>query len=332
VISPEVTRSEHGVPRPRAVPNPNRSTSRAPEPMDPVAPAPHVTRASGLRALVRAARPKQWTKNALVLMPLLPAGSQLRHAHPFGVVLALVAFCLISSSVYLINDSRDVEADRAHPVKRNRPIAAGLVSVRIALATAAVLAVMALGIAALGGWQLAIVVATYYAIQLGYCFGLKHEPVIELACVASGFLLRALAGGVATGIPLSQWFLLTTAFGSLFMATGKRYGEARMGERTGNKVRRVVERYTATYLRFVWTLAATVVLVTYALWTFDMGARTGSVGAEISLVPFTLAIMRFAITVDAGTAEEPEEIVLHDRVLLVLGAAWALTLAVAVYV
>jgi len=286
---------------------------------------------TGVRALVRAARPKQWTKNVLVLAPLLPAGSQLRQADFAGVALALLAFCLISSSVYLINDARDVEADRAHPVKRNRPIAAGLVSVRTAVTAAVVLAIVAFGLTALDGRSLTIVVAAYYGIQLAYCFGLKHEPVLELACVASGFLLRTLAGGVAAGIPLSQWFLLTTAFGSLFMATGKRYGEARMGERTGNKVRRVIERYTPTYLRFVWTLAATVVVLVYALWAFEVGSGTGSVWPQISLAPFTLAILRFAIDVDAGTAEEPEEIVLHDRVLLTLGVVWALSLALAVY-
>jgi decaprenyl-phosphate phosphoribosyltransferase len=286
---------------------------------------------SSVRALIRAARPKQWTKNVLVLAPLLPAGKNLWHSHPFGVALALAAFCLISSSVYLINDARDVEADRAHPVKRNRPIAAGLVSVPVALSAAVVLAIGAIGVAALNGPHLAIVIGTYFAIQLGYCFGLKHEPVIELACVTSGFLLRALAGGVAAGLPLSPWFLLTTAFGSLFMATGKRYGEARMGERTGNKVRRVVERYTSTYLRFVWTSAATVVLVSYCLWALEVGRQSGSVWPQISLAPFTLAILRFAIVVDAGTAEEPEEIVLHDRVLLCLGAVWALSLALAVY-
>jgi decaprenyl-phosphate phosphoribosyltransferase len=287
--------------------------------------------APSLRGLVRAARPKQWTKNVLVLAPLLPAGAQLFHADLVGVALAFAAFCLISSSVYLINDSRDVEADRAHPVKRNRPIAAGLVSIPVAITAAVVLAISAFLLAAADGTSLMIVLASYYAIQLAYCFGLKHEPVLELACVASGFLLRALAGGVAAGIPLSQWFLLTTAFGSLFMATGKRYGEARMGERTGNRVRKVVERYTPTFLRFVWTLAATVVVLTYSLWAFEVGQDHGSPWTKISLVPFTLAILRFAIDVDAGTAEEPEEIVLRDRVLLGLGFLWATSLALAVW-
>jgi decaprenyl-phosphate phosphoribosyltransferase len=274
---------------------------------------------------------RQWHKNALVLAPLLPAGDMLQDADLRGVALAFAAFCLISSSIYLINDAKDVEADRAHPVKRFRPIASGRLSVRTAIATAALFAVGGFALGLLDGWPLTLTLGIYYAIQLAYCFGMKHEPVLEMVSVASGFLLRALAGGVAAGLPLSQWFLLTTAFGSLFMAAGKRYGEARMGERTGAKVRRVVERYTTTYLRFVWTLSATVVVVTYALWAFEVGESTDSVWPQVSLVPFTMAILRFAIDVDAGTAEEPEVIVLHDRVLLALGSVWALTLVLAVY-
>lgn len=282
-------------------------------------------------ALVAALRPRQWTKNVLVLAPLLPAGDALRGADLVGVAVACVAFCLVSSAVYLLNDARDVEADRAHPVKRSRPIAAGTVRLPLAYATAPALALAALLLTLVVDARLTAVLVAYTAIQVAYCLGLKHEPVLELACVASGFLLRPLAGGIAAGIPLSQWFLLTAAFGSLFMAAGKRYGEARMAERTGAPVRRVLERYTSSYLRFVWTLAATCVVVTYALWSFEVSRQTGSVASIISVVPFVLAILRFGIDVDAGTAEEPDEVVLHDRVLLGLGLAWAVTLAVAVY-
>jgi decaprenyl-phosphate phosphoribosyltransferase len=290
-----------------------------------------VSTATGPAALVQAARVRQWHKNVLVLAPLLPAGDAIRDADLRGVALAFAAFCLISSSIYLINDARDVEADRAHPVKRFRPIASGRLSVRVAMGAAVVFALGGFTLGLLDGWPLALTLTIYYVIQLAYCFGMKHEPVLEMVSVASGFLLRALAGGAAAGLPLSQWFLLTTAFGSLYMAAGKRYGEARMRERTGAKVRRVLERYTTTYLRFVWTLSATVVVLTYALWAFEMGEETGSVWPEVSLVPFTMAILRFAIDVDAGTAEEPEVIVLHDRVLLVLGMTWALSLVLAVY-
>jgi decaprenyl-phosphate phosphoribosyltransferase len=281
--------------------------------------------------LLRAMRPRQWTKNLLVLVPLLPAGSALRQVDPLDVLLAFAAFCLISSSVYLVNDARDVESDRAHPVKRYRPLAAGVVPIPLAVVAAVVLAAAAFALSAAVNVPLLVTVATYYGIQLAYCFGLKHEPVLELACVASGFMLRALAGGVAVDIPLSSWFLLTAAFGSLYMAAGKRYGEARMGERTGARVRRVVQRYTMTFLRFVWTLSATVVVLTYSLWSFEVSQRTESVLSAVSVVPFTLAILRFGINVDAGTAEEPDEIVVHDRVLLALGLLWAVLFAAAVY-
>ena len=281
--------------------------------------------------LLRAMRPRQWTKNLLVLVPLLPAGAALRQVDLLDVVVAFAAFCLISSSVYLVNDARDVESDRAHPVKRYRPLATGVVPIPLAVVVAVVLAAGAFALSATVNVPLLVTVATYYGIQLAYCFGLKHEPVLELACVASGFMLRALAGGVAADIPLSSWFLLTAAFGSLYMAAGKRYGEARMGERTGARVRRVVQRYTMTFLRFVWTLSATVVVLTYSLWSFEVSQRTESVLSVVSVVPFTLAILRFGINVDAGTAEEPDEIVVHDRVLLALGLVWAILFATAVY-
>ena len=110
----------------------------------------------------------------------------------------------------------------------------------------------------------------YVGVQVAYCLGLKHEPVLELASVTSGFLLRAVAGGVAAGIALSHWFLLTAGFGSLFVAAGKRYGEALRGERTGSSVRQVVAPYSTSYLRFVWTMAATVVVAMYAQWASEV--------------------------------------------------------------
>lgn len=280
-------------------------------------------------AWLRAMRPRQWVKNVLVLAPVLPAGRQVDGSTFVGAGVAFVLFCLVSSAVYLVNDARDVEADRAHPRKRFRPIAAGELGVGTAVALAVVLAVVGLTAGALWAPPLAVVLGVYLAIQLAYCFGMKHEPVIELASVASGFLLRMLAGGTAAGIPLSRWFLLTAAFGSLFMAAGKRYGEARRGELTGEAVRRVVQKYSTSYLRFVWTLAATVVVTTYALWCLEVLAD--STWSVVSIVPFVLAVLRYAVDVDRGAAEEPEEIALHDRVLAVLAAAWVVTMLLAVW-
>ena len=180
------------------------------------------------------------------------------------------------------------------------------------------------------GPQLLLVLLTYLGIQVAYCLRLKHEPVLELASVTSGFLLRAVAGGVAAGIALSDWFLLSAAFGSLFVAAGKRYAEALTGERTGARVRPVVARYTVTYLRFVWTLAATVVVSTYVQWAFEVRAGTGSVWSVVSCVPFVLALLRYGAVVDEGRGEEPETVVLGDRVLLSLGGLWCGSLLLAV--
>ncbi|MCI2238204.1 decaprenyl-phosphate phosphoribosyltransferase [Paenibacillus sp. TRM 82003] len=288
---------------------------------------------SRLPAWLRAMRPHQWVKNVLVLAPVFPAGPQVDGGTLVGVAVAFGLFCLISSSIYLINDARDVEADRAHPRKRFRPIAAGELGVRTAVVLAVVLAATAITCGVLWQPSLGLVLGVYFAVQLAYCFGLKHEPVLELGCVASGFLLRMLAGGTAGGIPLSGWFLLTAAFGSLFMAAGKRYGEARRGELTGESVRRVVQKYSTTYLRFVWTLAATIAVATYALWAVEVLGRQsgGSPVAGVSLVPFVLAVLRYAIDVDRGAAEEPEDIALHDRVLLVLAVLWVASLLLAVW-
>ncbi len=286
---------------------------------------------SPIAALGRAARPNQWTKNVLVLAPLLPAGQLLSWSAVTGAVIAFVSFCFAASGIYVLNDILDVEADRAHPVKRERPIASGDLSPRTAAVFAVLCLLVALVVAVAAGPQLLLVIAVYEAIQIAYCLGMKHEPVLELGSVASGFLLRALAGGVAAEIPLSQWFLMTAAFGSLFMAAGKRYAESVLGERQGVPVRRVVKRYTPSYLRFVWTLSGTAVVVTYSLWAFEVGEGTGSMWHVVSLIPFVLAILRFAVDVDAGGAEAPDRIVVRDRALLTLGSVWVATLAAAVY-
>jgi decaprenyl-phosphate phosphoribosyltransferase len=286
--------------------------------------------------VVKAIRPRQWVKNVLVLAaPLAALGGPnnlIRYDYAdvlIKVGVAFAVFCLAASSVYLINDVRDVEADREHPTKRLRPIASGVVPGWLAYLIAAVLGVGSLAISWLATPNLALVMAVYLAIQLAYCFGLKHQAVIDICIVSSGFLIRAIAGGVAAGIYLSQWFLLMMAFGSLFMASGKRYAELQLAERTGAKIRKSLESYTSTYLRFVWTMSATAVVVCYGLWAFERDHHSGSWFA-VSMVPFTIAILRYAVDVDGGLAGEPEDIALRDRVLQVLALAWIGTVGVAV--
>lgn len=291
-----------------------------------------------LDAMIKGMRPKQWTKNVLVVAAPLAAGSDKFTNHTLvDVLLAFVVFCLGASSIYLINDARDVEADRAHPTKRYRPIASGMLPINVAYAMAVVLIILAIGLSFLAsdGAALATVIGIYIALQIGYCFGWKHMPVIDIALVSSGFMLRCMAGGVAAGIVLSQWFLLVAAFGSLFMAAGKRYAELLLAERTGAKIRRSLQGYTATYLRFVWTLSATAVVMSYNLWGFELGRAVGGsseVWYQLSMVPFIIAILRFALDVDRGDGGAPDELVMKDRVLQLLGVIWVLCIAMAVYI
>lgn len=284
-------------------------------------------------AIIKAIRPRQWVKNLLVFAaPLAALGGDVHYDYRdvlYRVSIAFAVFCMAASSIYLINDARDVEADRAHPTKRYRPIAAGVLPVGLAYGIAAGLAVACLAVSWWLTPQLALVMAVYLVIQLAYCFGLKHQAVLDICIVSSGFLIRAIAGGVAGGIPLSQWFLLVMAFGSLFMAAGKRYAELQLAERTGAKIRKSLESYTSTYLTFVWTLSATAVVVCYGLWAFERDGNAGS-WFVVSMIPFTVAILRYAVDVDGGLAGEPEEIALRDRVLQMLALLWIGTVVAAV--
>jgi len=293
---------------------------------------PDPARSSVAWGLVRGLRPRQWVKNFLVFAAPLAAGAVLDPDVLGPSALAFVLFCAASSAVYLVNDAIDVEDDRRHPVKRLRPIAAGIVSRRLAVGLAVVLFAVALVPAALFARpELVWVLITYIGLQLAYCLGLKNQPVLDLAVVASGFLLRGVAGGVAAGLVLSQWFLLVAAFGSLFMVAGKRYSElVLLGDDA--ETRRTLQEYSISYLRFVWSLSAGVAVTAYSLWAFEMGeGQAGVPWATLSIAPFVLAILRFAVDVDKGAAGAPEEIVLRDRVLLGLALVWVVTVCVGVF-
>jgi decaprenyl-phosphate phosphoribosyltransferase len=283
--------------------------------------------------VIKAMRPRQWVKNVLVVAaPLAALGGGVHYDYADLArksLIAFVAFSLAASAIYLVNDSRDVEADRAHPTKRFRPIAAGVVPVGLAYALAAVLAVLSLGISWWLTPNLALVIAIYLAMQLAYCFGLKHQAVLDICIVSSAYLLRAIAGGVAADIYLSQWFLLVMAFGSLFMVAGKRYAEKQLAEQTGAKIRKSLESYTSTYLRFVWTMSATAAVVCYSLYAFERDSGSGSWYA-VSIIPIIIGVLRYAVDVDGGMAGEAEDILRRDRVLQLMALAWIGTIGAAV--
>lgn len=282
-------------------------------------------------SLLRLARPKQWAKNALVFSAPGAAGILHEPTVLWRAVLAFLCFCLAASGTYYLNDSSDAAADRLHPQKKHRPVASGVVSERTARTLGYVLLCLSVSLGLLAGtWHLPVVVAGYVALTTLYTFALKHQPVLDLAAIAAGFVLRALAGAAATDVPTSEWFILVTTFGSLFMIAGKRAAElAAMEDAGGHKV--VLAHYSPQYLTFVRSVAASVTLLSYALWAFSEGDGTTAFWYQLSLAPFTVGVLRYALRLDSGGGGAPEDVVLGDRTLIVVGAVWAATFAMGVY-
>ncbi len=279
-------------------------------------------------SLVELARPRLWVRNVLVAAVPVAAGTILHGPVLVRTALAFVAMCLAASATYCLNDVVDAAADARHPTKRGRPVASGRVSRRQALILSATLVVAAVAVAWPAG-SLRWVVLAYIVLTAAYSLGLKREPVLELACVAAGFLLRAIAGGAATDTPVSRWFLIVTGFGSLFVVTGKRLSElVTSGADSGT--RSSLRSYSESYLRMVLGLSAAVAMVGYSLWAFGLTQESDdSTYAALSVVPFVLAMLRYALDADRGEAQQPEQVILGDRVLQGLVVLWVVAFCVA---
>lgn len=285
-------------------------------------------------AVVRLLRPRQWVKNLLVFAAPAAAGVLDQAEHLGRTTLLFVAFCLAASGTYCINDAADAEADRSHPRKRFRPVAAGEITVPTARLLGVGLLAAGIAVAALtGGWPTAGIVALYVTITTIYTVWLKHEAVLDIVVVASGFVVRAVAGVVGTDLPLSDWYLIVASFGSLFLVAGKRSTELNLGAGAAEHRRSLVS-YSASFLLFVRAVSAGIALLAYCLWAFERAelADGGFPWFQLSIVPFTTAILRYALVHSMEEHAGPEDIVLGDRTLLVIGAVWALTMGFGVYV
>jgi decaprenyl-phosphate phosphoribosyltransferase len=297
----------------------------------PSPPPPRPRRSLG-RALIAAARPRQWLKNLLVLAAPAAAGVLTDVASLQAAGLAFVAFCLTASGGYFLNDLRDAPRDRRHPAKRHRPVAAREVGPGTALAAGALLVVAGLAVALAVNLELFAAVAGYAALTFAYTVHLKRLPIMDIATVAAFFVVRAIAGGLAAEIPLSPWFLIVASFGSLFIVAGKRASEyAQLGDARA-VTRPALAHYSYGYLRNLRTMAASVTLTAYCLWAFDR-ARTldGSPFMELSIIPFVLFIMRYAMLTEDDGEATPEDLVLGDPGLRAGAVAWMIVFGCGVY-
>jgi decaprenyl-phosphate phosphoribosyltransferase len=282
-------------------------------------------------------RPVQWVKNILIGVAPAAAGQihdagTLRHT-----AAAFVAFCSLSSAVYILNDLRDIEQDRQHPKKQFRAIASGQLPKGLAYVASIVLVGVAFAIP-FAFWHpqgLLLILGLYLVISLSYSFYLKQVPVIELGVVASGFFLRAYAGAVASHLYVSSWFLVVISFGALFLVIGKRESELKNVGISGT--RKVLTEYTPQFLHSALTMCATVVVTGYCLWAFDTSSTGLSsvhhniVPIRLTVVPVVFAILFIMRSAEAGKGQSPEDLVLHDRVVQVLGLIWIALVYVGIY-
>ena len=267
-------------------------------------------------------RPRQWTKNLLVFAAVIFADKLGDPQRLLEAAVAFVAYCAASSAAYLVNDTRDAELDRLHPVKRDRPVASGLVSERAALAVAGVLAVLALGLtAALGPWSV-LVLCAFAVLQVAYSLGLKHIVLIDVMTIAGLFVVRA----VAVRVPISPWLLLCTGLLALFLALAKRRGELVLVGASETPGRPVLEGYSLALVDQLVSIVAASTVIAYALYTFT--ARPGE--RMMATIPFVLfGVFRYLLLIhreDVG--EEPEHVLLSDKPILICVALWAVTAAI----
>ena len=290
-------------------------------------------RPSLLGGIVRELRPKQWIKNVLVFAAPVAAGLFNNRDTDLHALGAFGCFCAAASATYLLNDAMDIESDRRHPVKKNRPIAAGIVPLGLAYVLAIALLAVAIGGSFLLRRDFGFTILAYLALTTVYSLWLKRMPILDIVAVAAGFVLRAIGGATATGLPISEWFFIVTSFGALFMVTGKRAGErAELGDDAAT-IRPALAAYTPQYLNYLKAVFSAGTLITYCLWAFASAQEStnGSVLFQLSIVPFAVAILRYALLLEQGKGAEPENLVLSDRTLLAAGAIWAIIYACAVY-
>ena len=297
---------------------------------------PVVTDPSGVSlftGVIRELRPKQWIKNVLVFAAPAAAGVIDERAELLHAIGAFLCFCAAASATYLINDISDVESDRRHPTKCDRPIAAGIVPVPLAIILAVLLLAGGVGGAFLIRPDFGLTILAYLALTTVYTLWFKHVAVLDIISVAAGFVLRAIGGATATDVPISEWFFIVTSFGALFMVAGKRQGEQSDLGTDAATVRPVLAQYTPGFLSYLRAVFSGGALIAYCLWAFSSAELHGanSVLFQLSIVPFAIAILRYALLLEQGKGAEPENLVLSDRAMLLAGGAWILIYGIAIY-
>jgi 4-hydroxybenzoate polyprenyltransferase len=282
--------------------------------------------------IIRAMRPLQWTKNGLVFAALLFDRSVFEQEPLLRCLAAAIIFCLVSSGIYLINDVRDAEQDRLHPKKRRRPIASGELSPGFATAVACVLLIAGFAAALWLRPAFGAVIGGYMALMVAYSYQLKQMVIIDVFAIAAGFVLRAVGGGLAIGVPISPWLYVCTMLLALFLGFGKRRNELSTLQAAAGQHRANLDSYSLQLLDQIIAVVSSATVMTYSLYTFDAPAVPDN-HAMLLTIPFVVsAICRYMFLMyrkDQGGS--PEVLLVTDRPLSLCLVGWAVSCLVIVY-
>lgn len=273
------------------------------------------------RALIQQLRPKQWNKNLLVFAALIFSIHDIHMNQFIRSIAAFFLFCLVSSCVYIVNDFMDIEADRQHPTKRYRPMASGALQPSLALSVGAGLLVFSLMTAYFFLPLFSLLLVVYFLINVAYSLKFKHVVILDVMFVASGFVLRAIGGGLAIAVTFTPWFLLCTMLLSLFLAIGKRLHEFKLAEEQGAGHRKVLEFYNAALLGQMSGVVMTATIISYALFTFTSG-HTVHLMWTIPLVLYGMFRYQYLIYVE-NKGGSPDKLLFEDKPILITAVLFA---------
>ncbi len=278
-----------------------------------------------MRKYLQLLRVKHYIKNFLVFLPMFFGGAFFDMSRVINACLGFIAFCALSSAVYIINDYRDIEKDRKHPTKKNRPLASGAISPRNAVIVGVLLVIgVLLCSAAIGNLFSFLLLMIYLSLNLAYSLGLKNKPIIDVVILASGYVIRVFYGGAITDVSVSKWLYLVVVTGSLYMGLGKRRNELR----TQTNTREVLKYYNESFLDKNMYVCMALVNVFYSLWSIDIKNPY-----LIWTVPFFIVIiMRYSLDIEQSSDGDPVEVIIHDKTLIGMIIAYALCLFALIYI
>lgn len=282
-------------------------------------------RPAGPRAWLRAGRIRQWTKNLLVFGAPAAAGVLGRSVVLGHVALTFAVFCLLASGTYLINDVRDAQEDRRHPRKRHRPIASGAIPAGTAVRAGTTAIALGLVVALAVGAGVFVAACGYALLNAGYTTLLRRIAFADIAAVAGCFVIRAIAGAAAAGVPASRWFLVVVSFAALLVAAGKRYAD--FLDPAARRSRRVLQHYSGRVLRTIIAVTCAVALGAYCAWALGSAPATASMWRELTVIPFAAAVARYRRLAIKGRGGAPEQVLFGDRLMQINGAVWLVMFA-----